>query len=200
MLPPAGGFDATSPGQDPWTMAFDDDGRIFTQVHHKYGFNGSLPSNVAREPVRGVRTGAVSATSSDPVPPKATSGRHSTRTSGSTRPMIVSGTRRGRGRRYTFDVSTGRVLCANVSIPPLGQCTGGSWVSGASSVANFSNLYPSTAVVAYWGVSLRIIGNKLWVLARESGASTARLACPDPLTGEFCSGWTTSVGAITTNR
>lgn len=41
MLPPAGGFDATSPGQDPWTMAFDDDGRIFTQVHHKYGFNGS---------------------------------------------------------------------------------------------------------------------------------------------------------------
>jgi len=258
MLPPAGAFEATSPGQDPWTMAFDDDGRIFTQVHHKYGFNGSpsiqcrtrsgswCPNWTSSGYFVGSSTtesdfwstfdaymwvdtvndrlwyptwGAVGANASGwrgfgcvNVSPSAAPGPCTT--TGLTNSYVsfgsftnpnsgtydnVQGLTDYRGRIFTFDVSTGRILCANISTPPLGQCAGGSWVSGASSVANFSNVYPSTAVVAYWGVSLRIIAGKLWVIAREAGASTARLACLDPISGEYCAGWSTSVGALTGN-
>ena len=35
LVPPGGSFTATSPGSDPWIVAFDDDGRVFIQVHHK---------------------------------------------------------------------------------------------------------------------------------------------------------------------
>jgi len=250
MFPPAGYFDTISPGLDPWTVAFDDDGRIFTQVHHKYGFNGGasikcrirdgsacpgwssdyfvgvtttdttdfgspfsayvwvdMVNNRLWYPTWGATWrgfGCVSVAPGVAPGPCTTAGLTSSYISfGSyTNPNsgtydLMQGLTENSGKIYSFDVTTGNVVCANISTPPLGPCTGGSWSSGSSSVANFSNQYPGpSSVVAYWGVSLRVISGKLWVLARASGTSSARLACLEPSTGAYCSGWSPTVGSI----
>jgi len=249
LAPPVGTFDSTAPGLDPWMVGFDDDGRFFTQPHHKYGFNGGasikcrrrdgtacpgwsgdyfigtvtpsisndfgsafdgylwvdMPNDRLWYPTwgptwRGFACVSVAAGSA-PGPCNLAGLTNSYVSFGTyTNPNaafdVIQGMADHAGRLYTFDVPTGAVLCADIAVSPVSPCTGGSWVSGASTVANFSNLYGNTNGASYWGVSLQIIDSRLWVLAKTSGGTTARLACLDPMTGAYCTGWSTSVGAV----
>lgn len=101
------------------------------------------------------------------------------------------------GNLYGWDHTTGAVVCANISTVPLGPCTGGSWSSGASTVADFSSSYANVNGAQYWGVNIQEFGGKLWVFAKTNGGTTPRLACIEPTSGAYCAGWSTSVGAVT---
>lgn len=257
LVPPGGSFSATSPGSDPWIVAFEDDGRVFVQIHHKYGGVGGLnngapyikcftraaatcagwsstgynpgghttpadfasgydsmmwidgPNNRLWFPTWGATAssstgwkgfGCVDITPGAAPAPCSVSGLTSGYISfGSYTASVVDivmGATGYDGRLFGFDVTTGSVLCANVSVAPFGPCWEGSWTNGMNTVPALSGSYTNTNGGPYWGVALKIIANKLWVFAKASSTGTPRIACLEPSTGAYCSGWSTSVGNV----